>query len=178
VSIYREGPSPAGSCPRCRETLVDVDGLKGVRTCERCGGVFADNEASRRIVSSLDRVLLEVGFAAARGKQRAKDTGGALTCPECLVAMQKIRVESAACEIDACPGHGSWFDAGELQDVMRAYARRRDRGMLSPNRPPLSAEDIALEKTAADAKAAREEALKVHGSDLVSLVFDSITEKR
>ena len=178
MSIYRQGPSPAGSCPRCRETLIDVADVKGVRTCERCGGVFADNEASRRIVSSLDRVLMEVGFAASRGKPRAKETGQQLTCPECLVAMQKIRVESAACEIDACPSHGSWFDAGELEDVMRAYARSRSHGMLSPGRPPLSAEDVALAKAANDAKAARAAARAAHGADLISLVFDSIDDKR
>jgi Zn-finger nucleic acid-binding protein len=178
VSIYRQGPSPAGSCPRCRETLVDVPHVSGVKTCERCGGVFADNESSRKIVSSLDRALLEVGFAASRGKPRAKETGHALTCPECLTAMMKIRVESAACEIDACPVHGSWFDAGELEDVMRAYARSRRSGMLSPGRPPLTDQDVELQRTAEKAKADRIEAMKVHGSDLVSLVFDSITDRR
>ena len=44
MSIYRQGPSPAGSCPRCRETLQDVLTAKGVRRCAQCGGVFADNE--------------------------------------------------------------------------------------------------------------------------------------
>lgn len=144
MSIYRQGPSPAGSCPRCRETLVPVGDTKRARVCERCGGVFADNDASRRIVTSLDRVLLEIGFAASLGKARSKETGRALTCPECLVAMQKIRIESAACEIDACPADGSWFDAGELQDVMRAYARNRKAGGLSPVRPPMSGVDIML----------------------------------
>jgi Zn-finger nucleic acid-binding protein len=123
---------------------VSAPEAKGVRPCKRCGGVFADNDASRRIVTSLDRVLLEIGFVASAGKARAKETGRALTCPECLVAMQKIRIESAACEIDACPAHGSWFDAGELQDVMRAYARSRRAGGLSPVRPPMSGEDIML----------------------------------
>jgi Zn-finger nucleic acid-binding protein len=138
VSIYRQGPSPAGSCPRCREALTPAAPAPTMaRACERCGGVFATNEASRRIVASLDRALLEVGFAASRGKPRPRgpETALGLTCPECLVSMQRIRVESAACMIDACPAHGTWFDAGELEDVMRAYARSRRAG-LHPRTAP------------------------------------------
>jgi Zn-finger nucleic acid-binding protein len=132
VSIYRQGPSPAGSCPRCRESLLAVDAAPGVKTCEKCGGVFADNPASQRIVTKLDKTLLEIGFTARIGREPAtKDTGRPLTCPECLVAMRKVRIESACCEIDVCAAHGTWFDSGELQDVMRAYARnRRGRGSL------------------------------------------------
>ena len=155
MSIYRQGPTPVGACPRCLETLVDVPGLEGVRACDRCGGVFADNEASRRIVTTLDRALLEVGFAASQGKPRPKDTGRALTCPECLVGMQKVRIESAACEIDACPAHGSWFDSGELEDVMRAYARGRRGGLLPPARPPFTAHDIAIRQQVDAETAAR-----------------------
>jgi Zn-finger nucleic acid-binding protein len=136
VSIYRQGPSPAGSCPRCRDTLIAVSAgeiIPGIRTCHKCGGVFADNDASKKIVSSLDRLLLEIGFQAAAGKRPVTDPrelARALTCPECLVAMRRVRIESAACEIDVCPAHGSWFDTGELQDVMRAYARIRKAGVL------------------------------------------------
>ncbi len=67
----------------------------GVRRCEKCGGVFADNEASRRIVNAFDRLLFEVGFVASQGKPRTRETGAALTCPECLVAMRKVRIEGA-----------------------------------------------------------------------------------
>jgi len=156
VSIYRQGPSPAGSCPRCRDTLIAVSAgeiVPGVRTCHKCGGVFADNEASKKIVSTLDRVLLEIGFQAAFGKRRPGDPrelARSLTCPECLIAMRKVRIESAACEIDVCPAHGSWFDAGELEDVMRAYANNRRAGMLSPGRPRLSPGDIELRAIAAE----------------------------
>jgi Zn-finger nucleic acid-binding protein len=154
VSIYRQGPSPAGSCPRCRDTLIAVSAgeiVPGVRTCHKCGGVFADNDASRKIVSTLDRVLLEIGFQAAFGRRRERDPrelARSLTCPECLIGMRKVRIESAACEIDVCPAHGTWFDAGELQDVMRAYASSRKAGTLSPGRPPLTATDAALSDVA------------------------------
>jgi Zn-finger nucleic acid-binding protein len=131
MSIYRQGPSPAGACPRCREALLGIAGVPSVRRCERCGGVFADIEASRRIVSVFDRTLGEVGFQTSLGKPPAEDTGRTLSCPECLITMQRVRVESAACFIDACPAHGSWFDPGELQHVMRAYQRAREAGVRS-----------------------------------------------
>jgi len=91
--------------------------------------VWANNDASRRIMTGFDRLLLEIGFESGLGKPRAKETGAALTCPECLVGMQKVRMESAACSIDACPAHGSWFDPGELEDVMRAFRRAREAGV-------------------------------------------------
>jgi hypothetical protein len=50
--------------------------------------------------------------------------------------MQKIRVESAACEVDACPAHGTWFDTHELEHVIRAYeAYRRRGGRAAPPTP-------------------------------------------
>jgi Zn-finger nucleic acid-binding protein len=150
MSIYRQGPSPAGACPRCRESLLGIAGVPSVRRCEKCGGVFADLDASRRIVSVFDRTLAEVGFLTSLGKPPAEDTGRTLSCPECLITMQRVRVESAACFIDACPAHGSWFDPGELQPVMRAYQRAReasgrtfvpraavpDRAPTDPGEPP------------------------------------------
>ena len=136
--VYRSGPSPAGTCPRCRETLLDVDGVPAVKWCERCGGVFADAEASRRIMSTFDRTLLEVGFQAGLGKPRDASTRRPITCPECLVTMHVVRVESAACEVDACPAHGTWFDAGELEDVMRAFTSARRSVGLPPTRAPIA----------------------------------------
>ena len=144
MNIYRQGSTPAGTCPRCREPLLGIANVPNARRCEKCGGVFADNEASRRIVNAFDRLLLEVGFVASQGKPRARETGAALTCPECLVAMRKVRIESAVCEIDACPAHGSWFDPGELEAVMRAYKRAREAGARpAPGRHALTTPDVA-----------------------------------
>jgi Zn-finger nucleic acid-binding protein len=164
MSIYRQGPTPAGSCPRCLETLIGIDGVPSVRRCEKCGGVFADNDASRRIVSAFDRVLLEIGFQASTGKPRAKELGRALTCPECLIAMQKIRIESAVCEIDACPAHGSWFDPGELEDVMRAYRRAREAGARPPPGVQAHGQDVVVH-------GGREEAF---GSPMVTFALDAL----
>lgn len=132
MSIYRQGPTPASSCPRCREALVESELTTGVTYCEKCGGVFADVPATQRIVSRMDRMLQEIGFRAAFGKARKNHEPRELTCPECLITMQQQRIESAACTVDVCPAHGTWFDTGELEDVMRAFARARKRGAHAP----------------------------------------------
>lgn len=125
--MYRTSPSPAGTCPRCREALLDIQGVSGTRWCDRCGGVFADVAASQRIVSTLDRTLLEIGFQASLGQRSKPDDTRAITCPECLIEMVRTRIESANCVIDACPSHGTWFDTGELVDVIRALRAARKR---------------------------------------------------
>lgn len=132
MSIYRQGPAPANTCPRCRETLLAAESAPNVRCCEKCGGVFADIEATRRIVSQLDRTLLEIGFSAALGKERKRHDARVVACPECLIAMQRTPITSAMCEVDVCPAHGTWFDTGELEDVMRSYTNSRRRGVRAP----------------------------------------------
>lgn len=107
---------------------MPAPGAAGVSYCEKCGGVFADVAATQRIVSTMDRALLEIGFQAGLGKERKKYEPRELTCPECLIAMQMQRIESAACTVDVCPMHGTWFDTGELEDVMRAFRRARQHG--------------------------------------------------
>ncbi len=165
--MYRSSPSPTGACPRCREALLAIEkgpGLfalervPGVRWCETCGGVFADVEASGRILTTLDRALLEIGFQASLGKPRRRDDGRPITCPECSIEMKKVSVRSACCEVDACPLHGTWFDAGELEDVIRACANARKRGIVLTRGVP-----------AAEPRGASSDALK----DLVRSVFDT-----
>ena len=146
MSVYRQGRAPVNACPRCLENLIPVTNREGVRHCEKCGGIFADLATSNRILETLDRELLGIGFVAAMGKSKPKDDGRPITCPECQTQMLKNRIESAACDVDACPLHGTWFDTGELVDVMRALERARKKGIILkrdvPSVPiPLADED-------------------------------------
>jgi Zn-finger nucleic acid-binding protein len=129
MSVYREARRAANTCPRCQETLLETPARAGVKYCEKCGGVFADLVVSNRILEAMDRQLLAIGFEASYGKRKPKDDGRFITCPECQIDMVKTRIESAACDIDACPLHGTWFDTGEMVDVMRALERARKKGI-------------------------------------------------
>ncbi len=145
MSVYRQGRTAANTCPRCSETLIEIAGHPGVRHCEKCGGVFADLAISNRILETLDRQLLAIGFEAALGKHRPRDDGRPLTCPECQIQMVKSRIESANCDVDACPLHGTWFDTGELVDVMRAFERARKKGIVLTRDKPNARVNLSSE---------------------------------
>lgn len=140
MSIYREAPAPPNTCPRCRESLLDSRLRAGVKYCEKCGGVFADLATSHRILEVMDRQILAIGFNAAIAKTKPKDDGRPVRCPECQLEMIKNRIEAACCEVDACPLHGTWFDTGEMVDVMRAFERARKKGLhlTRTEREPIS----------------------------------------
>ena len=127
--VYRENLLPTGACPRCLAELGPKDEGLGLRACPRCGGVFATVAASTRIVHVLDREMLAFDLRAQAGKERRPDNGMPLRCPECGLEMERNRIESAACDVDACPAHGTWFDAAELSDVSRAFAKLRRQSL-------------------------------------------------
>lgn len=125
---YRRSSSPLGACPRCHHPLVEYREFPGIRACEICAGMFADNARSRAIVAALDRALLVLSLTLRATRPPTARPDHEVTCPECQGPMARIAIASAACTIDACGEHGTWFDAGELDDVMRAYANQRRRG--------------------------------------------------
>ena len=45
-------------------------------------------------------------------------------------------MQSAACRIDACAEHGTWFDAGEVLRVGRAYRKARSVGVVAAGAEP------------------------------------------
>ena len=137
MSAYRE--AAGAPCPRCAAALVAVKSAEGVWTCGECGGVWTDVERSARVVQRLDRALLEIGFSAGLGKERKQHDATPLNCPGCEKPMHRTPIPSAACVVDACAVHGTWFDAGELEDVIRALGKRKP-GVMPPNAAPVTYE--------------------------------------
>jgi Zn-finger nucleic acid-binding protein len=112
-------------CPRCKVSLFEGEAhnhkLSG---CGVCGGIFLDNEGSTRITRAHDSIIANL---AERAKDRALansvDTRPKnLPCPHCSSPMQRVLARGVA-EIDFCAAHGTWFDRGEVNRVMSAYAR-------------------------------------------------------
>jgi Zn-finger nucleic acid-binding protein len=108
--------------------------------CRKCGGIFADNALSTRITSVLDRAIVADAFAhAARKAAQPLDLHGPkLSCPECSLSMLPNYVQAANVRVDACPEHGTFFDAHELEAVSRAYRRRREAGVPVAATPQVS----------------------------------------
>jgi hypothetical protein len=48
-------------------------------------------------------------------------------------------VQAANVRVDACPEHGTFFDAHELEAVSRAYRRRREAGVPVAATPDIPA---------------------------------------
>lgn len=139
---YRRSSSPLGACPRCHHPLVEYREFQGIRACEICAGMFADNARSRAIVATLDRALLVLSLTLRARQPPSVAVAPEITCPECQGPMARVEIAAAACVIDACGEHGTWFDAGELDDVMRAYANQRRRGASTA--PPSPRDPRAL----------------------------------
>lgn len=146
--MYRAAIAPPGTCPRCVVELAPYPlGGAVAHVCSSCGGVHLDNALSARAVTKLDRAMMELSMKAALSARARPETHGELRCTECGITMIRTYVSSAACAVDACPEHGTWFDPGELGDVARAYARmRRSRIFVGAGARP---RDIRERETAA-----------------------------
>jgi Zn-finger nucleic acid-binding protein len=116
------------ACPRCNVSLFEGDAhgtpLLG---CGSCGGVFLDNDASTRITRARDAVIAQL---AERAKHHAAATSldtrpKDLPCPSCTQPMKRVLARGVV-ELDFCATHGTWFDRGEVNRVMDAYAPRPD----------------------------------------------------
>jgi len=119
-------------CPKCDCSLLilrlaDVE----VDFCDRCRGLWLDAGEIEALTGGTQSPLL----------QNLRDAPGSPTrerhlCPRCDAALIEFTVPGRALQLDRCPqGHGLWFDADELKQVLE----------LLPN-DPLASKTIALLK--------------------------------
>jgi Zn-finger nucleic acid-binding protein len=105
-------------CPNCKKLMVVLE-LEGVEVdrCLECGGTWLD-------AGELELVLRLAGAATEKVvpflESKAGGARGTRRCPRCR---RKLRVFKAgkdkAIALDRCPrGHGLWFDARELEEVI------------------------------------------------------------
>jgi len=123
------GATSAGArampCPRCAQSLFEGRaGDVAVHGCGACGGIWLDNEGSRRITERRDARIVELAERASRHATAKPEThASGIPCPVCASAMTRVRARRAAIELDVCAAHGTWFDDHELALVARAYAQ-------------------------------------------------------
>ena len=115
------------TCPHCGCTLVAGRAASAtVFGCTSCGGVWLDNAASQRLVTAIDPAILSLADAASlMATMPFPHHEARPRCPVCRAEMQGVRVDVAAVSLDTCNLHGTWFDRGELQSVVRAFAATR-----------------------------------------------------
>lgn len=111
------------ACPGCKGTMQSVTvGHTSLFECTKCSSTWLDAETFTKLC--LDRE--EHGaIAAMLGSEKAaplKASVGAVTyrpCPVCARMMNRQNFgRKSGVIIDVCKGHGTWFEARELQTCM------------------------------------------------------------
>ena len=119
-------PSPSKQrCPRCDKALWPIRHREiAAEACLGCGGLFVD-EAS--FLGLQDRPAAPPGNASTL----PSPTGTAkvevvryVRCPRCQTRMNRVNfARISGVILDTCKGHGIWFDADELDQVLAFVAQ-------------------------------------------------------
>jgi len=122
--MYRSSP-PSLSCPQCQTPL-------GEATCSACGGVWIDAAESVAVLQG------RADPPKARVEVAIRRTGGEVPrpCARCGATMSPYVFGGVT--LDTCPGHGIWFDADELAEVIEAARNMKELA----DEDALSAEDV------------------------------------
>ncbi|HON39478.1 MAG: zf-TFIIB domain-containing protein [Pseudomonadota bacterium] len=113
------------NCPQCEGILVtlEFDRIE-IDHCPGCKGVWLDSGELRMLLDREGGDFLPVALSVAQGKEKKR------TCPICSKGMKKVLVGGNRILIDECPGHGMWFDHGELTGVLKeACANNRGQDL-------------------------------------------------
>lgn len=103
-------------CPRCNLELVDAGSGRG---CTQCQGIFIPEPVLREMANGMPTPPAPVVLGwEIELRVRIK-------CPSCGELMEAQLLNRVP--IDRCKAHGVWFDRGELQAVLVAFANGRDR---------------------------------------------------
>lgn len=118
-------------CPACKEPMVVLE-LNQVEIdhCISCRGVWLDRgELELLLESSEERDSLLSSFAVGRRGSREKDR----RCPICLKRMEKVFCGTEKkVLIDKCrKNDGIWFDAGELEEIIRMGSFGKNNKVLN-----------------------------------------------
>ena len=122
-------PHPCPACAgghRLRSRPLGEPGLAGLE-CERCAGLWVGGEAFDRLANRTRKTANPApDLAAIRTERmpahRAQSASGPVyrRCPLCSKMMNRLNFEKrSGVLIDRCRDHGIWFDADELDAVLR-----------------------------------------------------------
>jgi len=112
----------ANACPRCGAQLAPLQaGAFTLAACRACAGVFAPSNAAAHLAQKVDEQMSAAVAQVSQGSadmSAMPDAGPQLPCPVCTNPMSRVVVLETS--LDTCIMHGTWFDAWELERVMRA----------------------------------------------------------
>ena len=132
---YRETTTAAMPCPRCSAALFAGQvGHLDALGCGGCGGLWLDNAGSTAILQRYDldaeKLAQMVDGNAAKREVRSPFEAAKGPCPVCAQALQVV--EHQGIRLDFCGQHGTFFDRGELAQVVQKSARPALTGAPAP----------------------------------------------
>jgi Zn-finger nucleic acid-binding protein len=139
VQVVSTAPgAPTGPlCPHCRQGLVSITVSETeLHGCGRCGGIWLENAAARRVMESPDRVFADLATRAAcsaLAQQRREDAPAPVRragapCPICSAPLALTGFIDLA--LDVCRPHGTWFDPRELASLVALLEARAARNAV------------------------------------------------
>lgn len=115
-----EAPADAARCPSCRGQLALVElGTTSFLECATCDGVWIDAEMFEALCASSESQAAVLHRLAARTPVPADARVKYRPCLRCGKMMNRVNFSRLSGTIvDACRGHGTFLDAGELHAVL------------------------------------------------------------
>ena len=114
-------------CPGCKSQTIVVERNKiELDYCPRCRGVWFDSGELDLLLTSLSMGACSAFISDILAGTENKSTEKSRRCPHCAQKMRKSTVgEDPKIMIDACRrGDGLWFDAGELDNLLKQLAQK------------------------------------------------------
>ena len=112
-------------CPKCDAHLILLN-FRGVEVdfCEKCRGIWLD-------AGEVERIMETTGARPSDplSQFHNHETSGSVSrrhlCPRCDQGLHELEIDAPGhptLTLDRCPrGHGLWFDADELQQLLALY---------------------------------------------------------
>ena len=95
------------NCPKCQVALHQAG---YTFACPRCSGAWVKDEVVAPLLEERASALVALDW-------QPRPVDSIRACPECAKAMDTVKLGTV--DLDRCPPHGVWFDAGELEAALR-----------------------------------------------------------
>lgn len=123
LALIAEAELSGRRCCDCHVELEAVAQSEGtVLNCKQCGGQFVEHALLRRLLESRELVGEAFAAAASNRKPLLKPSPERVHYRPCVVCEQLMNRKnfggSSGVVVDVCARHGTWFDAGELAQVL------------------------------------------------------------
>jgi len=109
-------------CPKCKIEMhkKNIQRIE-VEECEKCEGMWFENDELRRVKDKVDSDLNWMDFEIWKHQEKFKAKKKRYDCPNCNHPMNILDYDNTKVEIDYCTNCKSiWLDKNELQKIIES----------------------------------------------------------